>query len=459
MAIFGTDGIRGLANKDLLTPMNMVLIGEALGYLLRLDHGIEGGSGRNGNDKPRVLIGRDSRFSGWMLEAALTAGLMGEGVDVTHLALCTTPALSYAVMTNPFDAAVMVSASHNPFEDNGVKIFGHDGRKISDAREREIEKLIRKKEFNSDRLTHDRLGRTLESWDSLKEYIRILSSRARKALKKRPLKIVVDAANGGGAELSRKILGAANLAMIHGSPDGRNINDHCGATDTASLIRAVKKEKADLGVALDGDGDRCIFVDEKGKERSGDYFLAIAGLHLKSKGRLKDDTIVATILSNMGLEMLLAKNGIKLVRTSVGDRYVSREMEKSGFTLGGEQSGHIIIHDGFQLTGDGLNAAVNLIEIMAETGMSLSGLCKGMKVLPQYAENVKVAEKPPFEENAKIWSSYLDTQKALDGIGRVLLRYSGTESKARIMIEAKDEKLARAHIDRLRAVVASEIGV
>ncbi|MEQ2128928.1 phosphoglucosamine mutase [Caldanaerobacter subterraneus KAk] len=424
--LFGTDGVRGIANKE-LTPQLAFELGRAGAYVLT-----------EGSHRPKVVVGKDSRISSDMLECALIAGLTSLGAEVVSVGIIPTPAVAYLTRLYKADAGVMISASHNPIEYNGIKFFDKFGYKLPDELEDRIEEIINeKKELPAP--TGIGIGRRKESSTSHRDYIEFLKSTIDTDLK--GLKIVIDCAYGASSTVAPilfKELGAEVIAYA-AEPLGEKINVGCGSTHPEKLQQLVVEHKADLGLAFDGDADRLIAVDEKGNIVDGDHIMAVCAIDMKSKGKLKHNTVVATVMSNIGFEIALKEHGIKLIRTKVGDRYVLEEMIKGGYSIGGEQSGHIIFIDD-NTTGDGEITALKLCSIMKHTGKKLSELASCMTTYPQVLVNAKVKNelKEKYLEDEDIKREIEKLEKEMEGKGRVLIRPSGTEPLIRVMVEGED---------------------
>jgi phosphoglucosamine mutase len=391
--IFGTDGVRDVAGQGLLTPESVLRLGKAIGKLL-----VTGSNGSAG--RPRVLVGRDPRISGATLEASLTAGLLSAGADVTSTGILPTPAIQLLTREGDYDLGVVVSASHNPYHDNGIKIVGANGEKLPDESENEIERsyagLADAVAGATERQNPARFGqRTLEA-GAQDLYVSFLIERRFAGLRLDGMRIVLDCANGAGSDVAPRVLTAlgADLVIVHASPDGLNINSGCGALHPEILQAACRKSKASFGITLDGDGDRALLVDEEGQIRDGDHILGVLALHLKGRGRLDRETVVATVMSNVGLESFLTDNGIRLLRVPVGDRHVVQQIRDQGYRLGGEQSGHIIVNDGCGLYGDGLATALHVLEAMTASSARLADLASPVQKFPQILVNIRVRERP-----------------------------------------------------------------
>jgi phosphoglucosamine mutase len=445
--LFGTDGIRGKANRFPMTAELALRLGQAAA--LRLN---------NGGDKLKVVIGKDTRRSGYIFEFALTSGLCSMGADVYLVGPMPTPAIAHLVRSFAADFGIVISASHNPAEDNGIKFFDSRGYKLPDAVELEIESVVLSGHFDAVCLRHELLGKAHRIEDSHGRYIEYAKgSISNTSLE--GLQVVMDCANGAAYKVAPLIFSelGAKVIPIHNQPDGLNINEDCGALHPDKLSEQVLRDKADLGIALDGDADRLIMVDDKGVVLDGDELMAIAAFYLKEKGLLKNDLVVGTVMSNLGFEKALADKGIALKRTKVGDRYVIEEMVRSGAILGGEQSGHIIFGD-YNSTGDGTIAALQIVRIMKDRGRRLSELRTGMKLYPQATHNVFVREKPPLESLNLLPAAVKAAEDSLKNTGRVVVRYSGTENKLRIMVEAQTEALMNENLDRLVKAAKEELG-
>jgi phosphoglucosamine mutase len=435
--LFGTDGVRGLANVYPMSPDMVLRLGQAIGIYFGTRH-----------TKARILIGKDTRRSGYMLEQALCSGICSVGVDAYFLGPLPTPGIAYLTRGMRASAGIVISASHNPFHDNGIKIFSADGYKLPDEVEDELEKLVSDTSLAENSPTGAGIGRARRIEDAIGQYAVFLKEQFPKHLRLDGLRIVIDCANGAGYRVAPKVFSelGAELFVIGDEPNGTNINDHCGALFPQTLREKVLLYKADLGIALDGDADRIVVIDEKGELVDGDEMLAACGVYMLQKNSLRNNTVVSTVMSNMGLDVALAKAGGTLIRTKVGDRYVMEAMRKGDHVLGGEQSGHLIFRDS-STTGDGVLAGLKFLEIMVEQGRRASELRQTMERLPQLVINVKVKSKVPFENLKEFQKALKQVEKKLDGKGRVLVRYSGTESLARVMVEGenRDEIETMAH--------------
>ncbi|CCI82719.1 phosphoglucosamine mutase [Lactobacillus hominis] len=445
---FGTDGVRGVANAG-LTPEMAFKLGRDGGYVLTKD--------KKDGEKAKVLVSRDTRISGQMLEYALIAGLLSVGIEVLELGVITTPGLSYLVRAQGADAGVQISASHNPVQDNGIKFFGSDGLKLSDAKEEEIEKLIDAPEDKLPRPSAEGLGTVTNYHEGASKYLQFIENTLPEELG--GIKVVVDGANGASSALISRLFAdmGVDFTTIATHPNGLNINDHVGATHTEKLQEEVVKQGAQLGLAFDGDADRCIAVDENGNEVDGDHIMYVIGSYLADHGRLKKDTIVTTVMSNLGFTKALERRGLKNVRTQVGDRYVSEKMRANGYNLGGEQSGHVIISD-YHNTGDGMLTGLHLLYVMKDTGKSLSELLEDFKEYPQRLINVPVKDKKSWKEHAAITDAIDTVEKELGDEGRIFVRPSGTQDLLRVMTEAPTQELADKYCEQVADIVKQEMG-
>lgn len=438
--MFGTDGVRGIANVEPMTVETAMRIGRSIAYLFK---------GR-GAHRAKIVIGKDTRLSGYMLENAIASGICSMGGDVLLVGPLPTPGIAFITRNMRADAGIVISASHNPFQDNGIKVFSSDGFKLPDEMEEEIERLVSSNEMDLLRPTAEEVGKAFRVDDARGRYIVFLKSSFPPELDLEGIKVVMDCANGAAykvAPLAMEELGA-EVVPLGVEPDGENINKQCGSLHPELICRVVRQEGADLGVALDGDGDRAIFCDERGRVVDGDMVLGMTALDLHRMGRLSKDTVVATVMSNMGLEMALKEQGIRLVRTQVGDRYVVEEMRRGGYNLGGEPSGHVIFLD-HNTTGDGIITALQVMSLMRRTGRSLSELAAVVRPLPQLIRNVPVPRKPPLESIPELMRLLRNAEERLKDKGRVFLRYSGTEPLLRIMVEGEDEALIEQIADEI----------
>ncbi|MBB6454007.1 phosphoglucosamine mutase [Salirhabdus euzebyi] len=444
---FGTDGVRGVANKD-LTPELAFKLGRYGGYVLTKDS----------EKRPKVLIGRDTRISGHMLEGALVAGLLSVGAEVMRLGVISTPGVAFLTKALGAEAGVMISASHNPVEDNGIKFFSPDGFKLTDAQEAEIEKLIDQEEDLLPRPTGAGVGQVNDYFEGGQKYMQYLKQTIDYDFD--GLHIALDCANGSTSSLAPHLFAdlEAEISTIGTSPDGLNINDGVGSTHPETLREVVMEKGADIGLAFDGDGDRLIAIDEKGNIVDGDQIMYICAKYLKSKGRLKQDTVVSTIMSNIGFYKAIEANDMYSVKTAVGDRYVMEEMRKSGYNLGGEQSGHIIFLD-YITTGDGMLSALQLVNILKDTGKKLSELAEEMEIFPQVLKNIKVIDKNQIHTNSLIQEEINKVEESLGSNGRVLVRPSGTEPLVRVMVEAPTKEDCEKYVDQVATVIQQQLGM
>jgi phosphoglucosamine mutase len=442
--LFGTDGIRAIAGQSPLDAPTIYAIGLALAHHL--------------GASPRVLLGMDTRESGNWIAATLTAGLTAGGASVESAGVITTPAIAFLTHTHGFSAGVVISASHNPWADNGIKVFGPDGYKLPDSTELAIEdEIFRQLAANTtppEQVTPPEVNETDRA-----DYIRFLLAAVR-GLSLDGKRIVIDCANGAASAVAPQLFAdlGGEVIITHASPDGRNINENCGALHPEIVAAAVTHRHASMGITFDGDADRALFSDEHGRVVNGDAVLLLAARDLQARGLLANDTVVATTMSNMGLEAALKRSGIQMLRAAVGDKYVLEQMLATGAALGGEQSGHIIF-TGRSTTGDGLLTALLLLDIVHRSGRSLSSLVADLKVFPQVIVNVKVREKKPLEAIPTVASAIRAAEQALAESGRVVIRYSGTEALARVMIEAESEPLMRHHADTIANAIRAELGI
>ncbi len=445
--LFGTDGVRGIANTD-LTPELAFNIGRAAGLVL------------SNKEKGLVLVGKDTRISGDMLEAALSAGLTSMGLDVMQVGVIPTPAVAYLTRKYKAIAGVVISASHNPYEYNGIKIFNKDGLKLPDLIEEEIENLVKTDKENFNRPIKDKIGRVYINEEGSRNYIDFLKSIIKTDLS--GMKVAMDCGNGALSEIGPLILEemGLNVSSINTKPDGMNINKACGSTNPDLVMDLTIKVGADLGIAFDGDADRIIAVDEKGEIINGDHILAICSMNLKKKGKLKKDKVVGTVMTNMGLDVFLKENGLGIIKTDVGDRYILEKMLEEGYNLGGEQSGHIIFLD-YNTTGDGLLTGLKLLEIIKESNSKASELKDTMTDYPQVLVNARVENKykNKYLDFDQIREEIVKIEEMFHGEGRVLIRPSGTEPLVRVMIEGKDQDLINKKAQELASLIESKIGI
>jgi len=428
MRLFGTDGIRGTVNHHPMTPENVLRVGMAVACLLREKHG------RN-----MILIGKDTRLSGYLIESALTSGICSLGMNVTLVGPIPTPGIAFLTRTLRLDAGIVISASHNPFEDNGIKIFSSEGLKLPDEIEKRIEQFVQDDKLLRNRPRGSEIGRAYRLDDATGRYIEYIKSTIPKGLTFEGMKVVVDCANGAAYKTTPWLLRelGAEVISLNDKPNGLNINTDCGSLHLDKLQKAVRQHKAVIGVAHDGDADRTIFCDEKGKIVDGDKIMGMWAVEMKRDKTLEKDTVVSTVMSNLGLERYLGKNGIQLVRTKVGDRYVVERMVEGGYNIGGEQSGHIIFLD-HNTTGDGPLTATKVLYLMKKRNASLSSLAKEIKLYPQILLNVLVEHKYDIKTIPEIAEAIKTAEQRLSGKGRVLVRPSGTEPKVRVMLEGEN---------------------
>jgi len=437
--LFGTDGIRGTANHYPITADLALTLGKAAALVLG-----------NGKNKPVILIGKDTRLSGYMLEYALTAGITSMGADVLLVGPMPTPAIAHLTKSFAADAGIMISASHNPAEHNGIKFFDKNGYKLPDKIEEKIEEKVFSNNFKQEHIIADKIGKVKRIDDAQGRYIEFAKASIESDSLK-GIKMVVDCANGSAYNVAPYIFRelGADVIIINDKPDGLNINKEAGSLYPEKLKEFVLAEKADLGIALDGDADRVIFVNERADIVDGDKIIALIASELKKENKLNKNTVVTTVMSNIGLDLYLKEKQIKVVRTKVGDRYVFEEMQKNDYNFGGENSGHLIFLDS-STTGDGTIAALHILDIMKKTKKKLSELTE-MKLFPQYLLNICVAEKKPFKEMKNLTEKIKTIESKLGEKGRVLVRYSGTENKVRILVEGKDKKEIKKYAEELSA--------
>ncbi|OGM02973.1 phosphoglucosamine mutase [Candidatus Woesearchaeota archaeon RBG_13_36_6] len=428
--LFGTDGVRGVANTYPITPEVIMKLGKAAALVLR-----------NCKKRPKIVIGKDTRLSGYMIETALTSGILSVGGDVLLVGPMPTPAVAHLVKSFAADAGIVISASHNPAQDNGIKFFSNQGLKLSDETEKKIEDLFFSNKISTDKINGEKIGKAYRIDDARGRYIEFAKSSIHNNSLK-GLKVVLDCANGAAYNITPLILEelGAEVITLNNKPNGLNINLNCGALHPNIISKEVLKQKADVGVALDGDADRIIMVDENGKIVDGDEIMAIAALDMIKKGELKNNTLIATYYSNLGLDKTIKEAGGKVIRVKNGDRYVIDEMLKKRYNFGGEQSGHIIFFD-YSTTGDGTIAALKMLDIMKQNNKKLSQLAKCLNKFPQILVNIKVKEKKDLKKIPPLYKAIDKANKELGKNGRTLIRYSGTQNILRIMMEGKDKKL------------------
>ena len=444
--LFGTDGIRGKTNRYPMTAELALKLGIAAAKVIT----------KNNHKRHKVIIGKDTRISGYIFEYALAAGLTSAGVDVYFVGPMPTPAIAHLTKSFRADAGIVISASHNPAGDNGIKFFSAEGFKLPDEVEYEIEQLILNNVLSTEDLPIEKAGKAYKIQDAKGRYIQYAKGTMPHSLSK--LKIVLDCANGATYNVSPLILREldADIVTLNNKPDGLNINKECGSLHPEILKAAVLGHKADIGIALDGDGDRVILVDEKGNIVDGDHILALSAIHLKNKNKLNKNTLVTTVMANIGLDLAMKNNDINIIKTKVGDRYVTEEMKKNNYNLGGEQSGHIIFSD-YSTTGDGTISALQVLKIMRETNKPLSELASCMKKFPQTLINVNVKEKPDVK-TLKAQELIKEIETKLAEKGRVLVRYSGTQNKCRVMIEGENQEDINNYAKQIANKIKEEIG-
>ena len=442
---FGTDGIRGIAGESLTADLSFK-VGKALGKLLT-----------EKKEHPKVVIGRDTRISCDMIEQALTAGLTSTGVNVMTVGTIPTPAIAYLTKTIETDSGIMISASHNPYQDNGIKIFGPDGFKLTDEQELEIESLI----DNSEQIKNasfEKIGKLYGGSELSQKYVQHIKQSISGDLSN--IKIALDCANGATTGVAPYIFGdlEADIETIGCQPNGININDNVGSTKIDTISAFVKENNVDVGFAFDGDGDRVLAVDANGNIVDGDKIMFILAKHLKEQGELKDNMVVSTVMSNIGFYKAIEENGLQSVKTAVGDRYVVEEMRKNDYSLGGEQSGHIVMMN-YATTGDGILTAVKLADIIKTSGKSLEELASEVSIYPQKLVNIKVVDKKTAMEDSEILAECEKVEKELEGNGRILLRASGTENLIRVMVEASSDELTDKYCEQVAKIVREKFEV
>jgi phosphoglucosamine mutase len=449
MKLFGTDGVRGKVNRSAMTPETVLRIGMAAAAVLKGERG-----------RHNVLIGKDTRLSGYLIESALTAGICSMGMNVTMVGPLPTPGIAYLTRALRLDAGVAISASHNPFQDNGIKIFSSTGFKLSDETEKEIERLVADDGFPNKRPAGAKIGKAFRLDDASGRYIEYIKSSIPRGADLVGLKIVVDAANGAAYKITPTLLRelGAEVIVINDEPNGVNINLHCGSLHLDHLAKKVLETGAHVGIAHDGDADRTLFVDGKGKEVDGDLVMAACAADMKKEGSLKNDGVVATVMSNLGFEKHLNKLGIKVIRAKVGDRYVVEEMIKGNYNLGGEQSGHVIFFD-YNTTGDGPITALQLLHLMCKKGKSLSELTSEIDLYPQVLINVHVVKGKSYKDFPDVMKMIDLSIQRLGSNGRVLVRPSGTEPKVRVMVEGEEYGMTKAIADEIASAIQKRMGV
>ncbi len=446
--LFGTDGVRGAANVEPMTGETTMKLGRAAAHIFK-----------NNTGRHRIVIGKDTRVSGYMLESALTSGICSMGVDVLLLGPIPTPAIPFLVRSLRADAGVMISASHNPYEDNGIKFFSKEGLKLPDELEHQIEGLLTSGEIDTIRPTGGAIGKAYRIDDADGRYIEFVKNSLPKGLDFQGIKIVVDCAHGAAYKVTPTVLKelGAEVVVLNNIPDGTNINRDCGALFPQELQKKVMEHKADIGVAHDGDADRAVFVDEKGSVVDGDAVMVAFAIALQKEKALKRDTLVTTVMSNMGVEMTLRPKRIQVVRTPVGDRYVLEKMIKGGYNFGGEQSGHIIFLD-YSTTGDGLITTLQLLSLIKRYDRTVSEIAACMTLLPQVLTNVRVRKRQDISQIPEFQKAIEMCERKLKKRGRILIRYSGTEPLLRIMVEGENQAVISKMAEQLAEVVQKKIG-
>lgn len=460
--LFGTDGIRGLSNQYPMTGEVAMAVGRAIAYVLQTYPEVRSKHhAKAGPRKARIVIGKDTRLSGYMIEMALASGICSMGADVILIGPLPTPGVAFVTQSMRADAGIMISASHNPYYDNGIKIFSADGYKLPDAMEAEIEDLVaHPTKISGERPTGDKVGKAFRIDEVHGRYVVFLKSLFPKDLDLMGIKVVLDSANGAAykcAPLVFEELGA-EVVRLGVSPNGLNINEESGALHPQAMAARTREESAQIGIALDGDGDRCILSDENGEIVDGDQIIGLCALEMARSGQLKGKSVVTTPMSNIGLEMTLKQHGIQMLRVPVGDRYVVEAMRKHGYNLGGEQSGHLIFLDQ-STTGDGCVAAMKVLEAMRRTGRPLSELKKQITLFPQVMENVRVSKKAPLEDLKDVTAAIERAKGALQDRGRVFVRFSGTEPLCRVMVEGENQQQIARFAKEIAAEVQKSLGV
>ena len=447
--LFGTDGIRGVANIYPMTSELAMQIGRGIAYVAQ-----------HSKRRHKVLIGKDTRLSGYMLENSIAAGICSMGVDVMLVGPLPTPGIAFLTHSMRADAGVVISASHNPFQDNGIKLFGKDGYKLPDQVELEIEELLFSDTMDALRPTAEAIGKAFRVDDAQGRYIVFLKNTFPKDMTLDGLKIAVDCANGATYKVAPAVFEelGADVVLTGAVPDGKNINDYCGALYPDRVGALAREARADLGIAFDGDGDRVILSDENGKIVDGDRICAVCAQNLVELNKLRNNTVVGTLMSNLGLEIALKRMGVSLVRAKVGDRYVVEEMRKNDYNLGGEQSGHIIFLD-MNTTGDGILSALQVLAVMQRTNKRLSELAKIMEAFPQIIVNVSVREKPALSTIPAIRNAMEEADNELGDTGRILVRYSGTENVARVMVESDEQEKTNTLAKQVAEVIRLNLGI
>jgi phosphoglucosamine mutase len=456
MKLFGTDGVRGKANIEPVTAETALKLGRAAAHVFRNRNAVPA---ERGSSRHKIVIGKDTRLSGYMLETALTSGILSMGVDVLLVGPLPTPGVAYIARSLRADAAVVLTASHNPYDDNGIKFFDRDGYKLDTEVENQIEELVFGGAIDTIRPTASAMGKATRIDDALGRYIEFVKGSFPRGMTLDGLRIVVDAANGAGYKSAPCVLRelGAELFVYNNTPDGLNINKDCGSLHPSGLRQAVIAHRADIGIAHDGDADRVILCDENARLVDGDEILAVTGVDMLKKGLLRNNTLVATLMSNGGLDEAIGKAGGKVVRTQVGDKFVIDEMRRLDANVGGEQSGHMIFRD-FTTTGDGIISALQMLRVMRETGKPLSELCRVLQRFPQIMLNIKIRTKPPLESVAGVPAAIKEAKVALGGSGTVIVRYSGTEPLCRVTVEGRDRAAIEQQAQRIADIIQKQIG-
>ncbi|MCC7441426.1 MAG: phosphoglucosamine mutase [Bdellovibrionales bacterium] len=467
--LFGTDGVRGLANEYPMTPEIAMAIGRAVAHVLQnravsvaktsLPIGLKPLESNRPVRRAKIVVGKDTRLSGYMIENALVAGICSMGADAIVIGPLPTPGVAFVTQSMRADAGIMISASHNAYHDNGIKIFAADGYKLPDEVEEEIEKIVLSTVLEKNRPKADLVGKAFRIEDAIGRYVVSLKAVFPKDLDLQGVRLALDCANGAGYKVAPMIFEELGAEVIRSgvSPNGLNINAKCGALHPEAVANQTAEMRADIGIALDGDGDRVILSDENGEIVDGDQIIGLCAIEMKAQGILKRDTVVTTPMSNIGLEVALRDKGIKLVRAQVGDRYVVELMRREGYNLGGEQSGHLVFLD-HGTTGDGALAALKVLEVMRRSGKRLSELKKSIRLFPQVTKNVRVTKKPPLSEEPLIQEAIKKAETALKDSGRVFVRFSGTEPVCRVMIEGPDQQGVNDLADGIVQVIRSRLG-
>jgi len=467
--LFGTDGVRGLANEYPMTPEIAMAIGRAVAHVLQnramnsaktsLPIGFKPLESNRPVRRAKIVVGKDTRLSGYMVENALVAGICSMGADAFVIGPLPTPGVAFVTQSMRADAGIMISASHNPYHDNGIKIFAANGYKLPDDLEEEIERLVLSNALDKNRPKADLVGKAFRVEEAIARYVVFLKSTYPKDLDLQGVRVALDCANGAGYKVAPMVFEELGAEVITQGvkPNGLNINAKCGALHPEAVANLTAEMRADIGVALDGDGDRVILSDENGEIVDGDQIIGLCATEMKTHGTLRKNTVVTTPMSNIGLEVALRDKGIQMVRAQVGDRYVVEIMRKEGYSLGGEQSGHLVFLD-YGTTGDGVLAALKVLEVMRRSGKRLSELKRGIRLFPQVTKNVKVSKKPPLSEEPQIQEAIKKAQEALKNDGRVFVRFSGTEAVCRVMVEGPDAQKIEELAEGVVQVIRSRLG-